>query len=205
MAYPKPIQRMCELFASLPGIGPRQAVRLAFALLEKDRYFQQAFAEAITLAGSTVTRCQSCGRTIDLPPEHAETLCGMCSSPERNTAKILVVEKEIDMEAFEEHASYDGLYHILGGLVKPLEKNPTAGLRLRELFERVQKYPSRQSVEVIVAVANTAEGNHTGNYIDRILQPLQIKTTRLGQGLSTGAEIEYADSRTLEAALKNRK
>ena len=202
MSYPKHIQRLSEMLQELPGIGPRQAIRLAFALSEKKNSWQKEFARTVESLGTELARCKLCFRVMG---RRQDERCDICSSQNRVQNKILVVEKESDIEAFERAGAFDGLYHVTGGILSPLEKNPGEKLHLRELFNRIKEHPARSALEVIIATSNTVEGNQTGNYIERILKPLQITITRLGRGLSTGAEIEYADPLTLDAALKNRR
>jgi recombination protein RecR len=202
MAYPKHIQRVAELLGILPGIGPRQALRLAYALAEQEESYRAEFASILKMLGTELERCTVCFR---VSPAHPSGQCEICRSPNRNRNEIIVVEKEQDVEQFERARIGNGLYHVTGGAISPLEKNPGEKLRLRELFNRIKIHPQRSMCELIIATSNTVEGNQTAAYIERIMKPLEIKITRLGRGLSTGAEIEYADSTTLEAALKNRK
>lgn len=201
MAYPKHVQRIAELIGQLAGIGPRQAVRLAFSLLGKEDAYRTEFAEILQTMRAQTAHCTICFRSIESDIPH----CDICNASGRNLEKIMIVEKEPDVETMERSGVFNGLYHITGGVISPLEKQPGDKIRMRELFMRVKIHPARSSLEIIIATSNTMEGNQTANYIERILQPLQIKITRLGRGLSTGAEIEYADPLTLEAALKNRR
>ncbi|OGZ43863.1 MAG: recombination protein RecR [Candidatus Ryanbacteria bacterium RIFCSPHIGHO2_02_FULL_45_17b] len=202
MAHPKHIQRTTELLGQLPGIGPRQALRLSYVLAEKNIIWRKELAQLLESFDAQLSRCELCFRVME---QRGSSYCDICSSPSRAKDSILVVEKESDVEQFETYQQFQGTYHVTGGTISPLEKNPGEKLRLRALFERVKTYPARSTMEVIIATSNTLEGNQTAAYIERILQPLQIKITRLGRGLSTGAEIEYADPLTLEQALKNRK
>ena len=213
MPHPKHIQRTTELLQQLPGIGPRQALRLSYVLAEKNAAWRAEFARLLDALGKELSRCELCFRVME---QRSTPLCEICSSSSRSKESILVVEKESDVEQFESAGHFQGLYHVTGGTISPLEKNPGEKLRLRALFERVKMRPLHSSLEVIIATSNTLEGNQTAAYIERILQPLVemtppasngggIKITRLGRGLSTGAEIEYADPLTLEQAFKNRK
>ncbi len=204
MAYPRHVQALIERLRELPGIGPRQAVRLAFAVLEKGSSFAHDLAQTAIGAADETVFCGLCFRSMEKPSTD-ETRCQICRSAGRDREKIMVVEKESDVEAFESADNYQGLYHVLGGSISAFEKNPGEKLHLRELFDRLKNEPARAGYEVIIATANTLEGNQTANYIERILEPLKVRVTRLGRGLSTGAEIEYADPLTLEQALKNRK
>ncbi|PJE64124.1 MAG: recombination protein RecR [Candidatus Ryanbacteria bacterium CG10_big_fil_rev_8_21_14_0_10_43_42] len=202
MAYPKRLKYLIDHLRELPGIGPRQAVRLSYALAKKDASYLKRFAEDIRALSDDIIQCSLCFRMTE---RHTNTTrCDICLSESRNKNIILVVEKESDVEVFESSGTYTGLYHVTGGSISPLEKSPGEKLHLRELFERIKAFKDPSSVEVIVATSNTLPGNQTANYIERILDPLPAKLTRLGRGLSTGAEIEYADILTLDAALKNR-
>src|SRR3989338_1266794 len=202
MAHPKHIQRTTELLGQLPGIGPRQALRLSYVLAEKNIIWRKELAQLLESFDAQLSRCELCFRVME---QRGSSYCDICSSPSRAKDSILVVEKESDVEQFETYQQFQGTYHVTGGTISPLKRNPGEKLRLRALFERVKTYTARSTMEVIIATSNTLEGNQTAAYIERILQPLQIKITRLGRGLSTGAEIEYADPLTLEQALKNRK
>src|SRR3989344_576273 len=209
MAHPKHIQQTAELLGQLPGIGPRQALRLSYVLAEKNAAWRSKLARLFEGFGTEISQCELCFRIME---QREYSHCELCASPARAQNKILVVEKESDIEQFERTHVFDGLYHVTGGVISPLEKNPGEKLRLRALFERVKKHHAGGSMEIIIATSNTLEGNQTAAYIERILEPLQqlggetakLKITRLGRGLSTGAEIEYADPLTLEQALKNR-
>ena len=170
--------------------------------MEKNDAWRAELARLLETLGTELTRCELCFRVMET---RGNPLCEICASPSRNKEHILVVEKESDVEQFENSKHFQGLNHVTGGTISALEKNPGEKLRLRALFERIKTHPQRETSEVIIATSNTLEGNQTAAYIERILQPLQIKITRLGRGLSTGAEIEYADPLTLEQALKNRR
>jgi len=202
MPHPKHIQRTTELLQQLPGIGPRQALRLSYVLAEKNTTWRLELARLLESFDKELSRCELCFRVTE---QRRTPLCDICASSSRAKDTILVVEKESDVEQFESGNQFQGLYHITGGTISPLEKNPGEKLRLRALFERIKTHPARNAMEIIIATSNTLEGNQTASYIERILQPLQIKITRLGRGLSTGSEIEYADPLTLEQALKNRR
>jgi recombination protein RecR len=202
MAHPNYIQRASELLSKLPGIGPRQALRIAYTLAEKETVYRNELSEIIEKLGLELSRCNTCFRVMQ---QHNTLRCDLCRSPNRNKNKILIIEKEQDVEQIERADIFNGLYHVTGGTISPLDKSPGDKLRLRELFNRIKTHQTRSELEVIVATSNTLEGNQTAAYIERILQPLEIKITRFGRGLSTGAEIEYADPLTLEAAFKNRR
>jgi recombination protein RecR len=203
MAYPRRVQELVEDFARLPGIGPRQAVRFVYALLAKDDSFLASFAGHIRSLKTETMLCGSCFRITEQRPGQA---CDICTASSRDHNKILVVEKDTDVENFEKSGVFSGMYHVLGGSISALEKNSAEKLHMRELFERVKSLATKnEQVEIIIATSNNLEGNQTAAYIERILEPLTVSVTRLGRGLSTGSEIEYADPMTLEQAINNRK
>lgn len=203
MAYPKRIRELTEYLVKLPGIGPRQALRLAYALWGKDMSYIAHIADAIRHIHDDTILCALCFRVCE---KRNEDLCTICASLERDHTRILVVEKDADLEQFEKIGTYTGTYHVLGGSISSLEKQSAERLRLKELFTRIQKEQTPETpVEVIIATSNNLEGNETATYIERILEPLHVSVTRLGRGLSTGSEIEYADPATLAEALNNRK
>ncbi len=203
MAYPRRVQELIEDFTRLPGIGPRQAARFVYALLAKDESFLASFAGHLGSLKTETMLCRSCFRITEQRPDQT---CEICSASSRDTDKILVVEKDTDVENFEKSGVFSGVYHVLGGSISTLEKNSAEKIHMRELFERVKSLTAKnEPVEIIIATSNNLEGNQTATYIERILEPLAVSVTRLGRGLSTGSEIEYADPMTLEQALNNRK
>jgi recombination protein RecR len=209
MDYPKPIQNLIELFTKFPGVGPRQATRFAFFLLIQNHGFIGEFQTG--LAGlSRVRQCKLCFRTIEQNGSD-ELLCALCKDPKRDHTTIAVVEKEADMQSIESTRIFQGLYHILDGVISPLDPESAKRLHLRELHSRVTKLLEHSGkAEVILATSSTTEGDTTALYIDRILTPLKAKfpdltITRLARGLSLGSELEYADDITLKSALTNRR
>ena len=215
--YPKPIQNLIDLFAKFPGVGPRQATRFAFFLLKQGDSFVHEFQEG--LAGlSYIRHCKLCFRSIHSDATVGvkqngsdELLCPLCKDTKRDHNAIAVVEKESDMQSIEHTRAFQGLYHILDGVISPLDPESPKRLHLRELHSRVSKLLEHNGkTEVILATSSTTEGDTTALYIDRILTPLKTKfpaftITRLGRGLSLGSELEYADEITLKSALTNRK
>jgi len=156
-------------------------------------------AKLILEVKSGMKQCESCYRYFE--SKNAETdLCPVCSGASRDSSVIMAVEKDVDLENIERTGNFRGKYFVLGGLLS-LAGNGTAEVRLKQLFEKVQK---EKPAEIILATSATVEGENTNLYIERILEPLKVKITRLGRGLSTGAELEYSDSDTIENALKNR-
>lgn len=211
MASPKVLQTLIEHFQRFPGIGPRQAQRFVYALLDTEGETVLALAAALRELKDTVLRCQECWRACS-PDDSKRTNTNMVCVACKNTVvpcSILVVEKDQDCEAVEKSGAYQGLYHVLGGLIDPLKKSSVVQERIKKLHARVKKFSASGMCEVITAFAANIEGDSTALYIERILEPF-IKTgkvafSRFGRGLSTGSELEYADPQTLRHALENRK
>lgn len=205
------------MFLKFPGVGPKQATRFVFYMLREERDQARTLAEAISRLHDEVRRCERCYKTFDAngtaSAEAGGTavLCELCRSPRRNAHLVLIVEKEVDLENIERTGKYDGLYHVLGGTVSPLDSQAPARLHLRELFSRIQLLATAgREVEVVLATNPTAEGDATALYLERILSPLKnqhpsLKLSRLGRGLTTGSELEYSDEVTIANALANRR
>lgn len=210
--FSKPIQNLIDFFLKFPGVGPRQATRFVFYLLREDREAVALLGEAIRRLPEEVKLCARCYKTFDANhgPRPGE-LCEFCRDSKRNSGHVLVVEKEVDLENIERTRKYDGLYHVLGGTVNPLDSSAPTRLHLKELYERVKTLgETGGGVEVILAMNPTAEGDATTLYLERILAPLKnqypaLKTSRLGRGLSTGSELEYSDQATIASALDSRR
>ncbi|MBI4132624.1 MAG: recombination protein RecR [Candidatus Sungbacteria bacterium] len=212
--FAKPIQSLIEFFLKFPGVGPRQAARFAFYLLREDPVHVETLAEAIARLPSEVRFCQQCYKTFDVNHNSAAGnpgLCEFCRDPRRDQRQILVVEKEADLENIERTRKYGGLYHVLGGVIDPLDSSAPAKLHIKELFERVKGLARDGSeVEAILATNPTAEGDATALYLERVISPLKghhsgFRLSRLGRGLTTGSELEYSDEITIANALQNRK
>lgn len=198
---PESTEKLIKIFSKFPGIGPRQAARFGYFLVDADR---SVIEELKTLLEDLkkIKRCPSCFRAYE-----TDGACAICSDPGRETGKVAVVEKDIDLQALEKAGVYKGFYHVLGGLLSGLDAQSRDRLKLKELFQRVKKDAGIK--EVIMALSATAEGEFSARYIERILEPLkknrQLVITRLGRGLSFGAELEYLSAETLKHALDNRK
>ncbi|MFA4890062.1 MAG: toprim domain-containing protein [Candidatus Paceibacterota bacterium] len=205
-------EKLTELFLKFPGIGPRQARRFAYFLAGENKDFASALAEAILEIKKNAKQCSSCFRFYEsLTPGVGSPLCGICSSPNRDSSLLMVVEKNVDLDNLEKTGVYNGKYFILGGTISLNGKNNASELRFKDLFEMLrQSSVQGEPLEIILALSATIEGENTSRYIEKILQPLsskggqEIKTSKLGRGLSTGTELEYIDSETLNNALKNR-
>lgn len=208
--YPAPIQKLIELFGKFPGIGPRQAARFAFFILKDRNGFIEELRAALKEVEEKVGICEQCFRTMERE-NGTVRLCGFCRDARRDPRQIAIVEKESDMHNVEKTGAYHGLYHVLGGVISPLDAESPKKIRLRELYARVEKTLAADArCEVILATNPTTEGDTTALYIERILSPLKdahagLAISRLGRGLSLGSELEYADEVTIKNALQNRK
>lgn len=209
--FPRQIQHLAEYFLKFPGVGPKQATRFVFHLLREDRGHVSELARAIQSLQDEVHLCSQCYKTYDASSagKSAAALCEFCSNPRRNPRQVLVVEKEVDLENIERTRKYGGLYHVLGGVVSPLDSSAPARLHLKELFERMRRTAGPDGAELILATNPTAEGDATALYLERIFAPLKTQAglviSRLGRGLTTGSELEYADDITVANALENRR
>ena len=193
------INRLIESFLKFPGIGPRQAKRFVYFLAGEGKAYVDNLAKLILEVKGGMKQCESCYRYFESKNTEID-LCPVCSGASRDSSVIMAVEKDADLENIERKGNFRGKYFVLGGLLS-LAGNGTAEVRLKQLFDKIQK---EKPAEIILATSATVEGENTNLYIERILEPLKVKITRLGRGLSTGAELEYSDSDTIENALKNR-
>lgn len=208
--YPEPIQKLAALFSRLPGIGPRMGARIAFYLLKVPEQEVQELGEALLQLHKRMRLCVFCFNPFSPASESKSPLCPVCSDSGRAKDTLCIVEKESDLEALEATRAYHGLYFILGGTVGMLRKVDMKHLRMEELKERVAN-PKKFGIaataftEAILAMNLTTEGEATALFLERILDPLGIKTTRLGRGLPVGGELEYSDPETLKQSLENRR
>lgn len=203
--YPKSIQKLIEQFSKFPTVGPRTAARFAFYLLRTPKEEVNNLTELISNLSKEVKVCSFCFK----PFEGEGNLCEICYNAGRDRSKLCIVEKEIDLDVIEKTKRYKGLYFILGGTISLRKKNPEQ-IRANELIERI-KDPATFHLfnasieEIIIATNPTSEGEATTLYLERKLEPLNKKITKLGRGLPTGGELEYADEDTLGEALERRK
>lgn len=188
------LERLIIKFNSLPGIGRKSAVRLAYHIIGLGDDEAAAFAAAITDAKKNVRLCSVCQSFCE------EEKCGICSSSLRDITTICVVEDERSLNAFEELHEFKGLYHVLHGVISPMDGITPEQLKIKELLSRIDENVK----EVIVATNPSVEGEATGLYLSRLLQPLGVRVTRLAYGLPVGATLEFADSVTLLRALEGR-
>lgn len=190
------IARLVNALAKLPGIGQKTAQRLAFHILDESREEALALAEAIREACDSVTLCSSCCNLTEEDP------CEICRSPARDRTRICLVENPRDVAAMERIHDYRGLYHVLHGVISPMQDLGPDDIKLKELFRRLQTQDEVE--EVILATNPTIEGEATALYIARLLKPTGIKVTRIAHGIPMGAALEYADEVTLARAFQNR-
>ena len=195
-AFPAALERLTEQFARLPGIGSKTAQRLAFHVLSLPQDEAEAFAAAILDAKRTVHTCAVCQNLTD------REICGICDDPERDHGVICVVAEPRDVVAMERSREYQGVYHVLHGVISPLNHVGPDDLKLKELLTRVGEGNVR---EVIMATNPDTEGEATAMYVSRLLKPLEVKVTRLAYGIPVGSQLEYADEVTLLRALEGRR
>lgn len=196
MQYPKPLGRMIGELSKLPGIGNKSAQRLAFYLLSISDKEAEGLADAIVEAKKTMRYCSECGNLTDRDP------CDICRDPSRNPEVLCVVETPQDVLAMERIKEYHGRYHVLNGVISPMDGIGPEDINLKSLIVRLQKHPEIQ--EVILATNPNIEGEATAMYIARLLKPSGIKVTRIAHGLPVGGDLEYADEVTLLKAMEGR-
>ena len=194
--FPAALDRLTEQFARLPGIGGKTAQRLAFHVLSLPQADAEAFAKAILEARANVHTCPVCQNLTD------QELCPICSNAQRDQSIICVVAEPRDLIAMERSREYQGVYHVLHGVISPLNHLGPDSLKIRELLDRVAKGNVR---EIIMATNPDTEGEATAMYLSRLLRPLEVKVTRLAYGIPVGSQLEYADEVTLLRALEGRR
>lgn len=194
--YVAPVARLIEEFEKLPGIGHKSAQRLAYHVLNMPEEKVKQFIDAIKDAKANTKYCSICGNFTDKDP------CAICSSATRNHNIICVVEQPRDVIAMERTREYKGMYHVLHGVISPMDGTGPEDIRIKELLARLQDGNVK---EVILATNPNIEGEATAMYISRILKPLGIKTTRIAHGIPVGGDLEYADEVTLAKALEGRR
>ena len=201
------LHRLEELFAHFPGIGPRQARRFVYYLLGKSPASIAEFVKLIEEVKKATSECPQCHRLFINSSK--QIICSVCADPSRDSSTLMIVARDSDFESIEKSGVYKGLYFILGGTVPILDKEPDKRIRLRTLLERVSDKSKQGLKEIILSLNTTPDGEHTANIVkDAVLKLIdsnKTKVTILGRGLSTGAELEYADSETIRNALSNRK
>lgn len=193
--FPAALQELADQFARLPGIGGKTAQRLAFHVLELPFEDAKSFADAIMAAKESVHTCPICQNLTD------RELCPICSNEMRDHGTICVVAEPKDVIAMERSREYNGVYHVLHGVISPLNHVTQDDIRIKELLLRVGTGEVR---EVIMATNPDTEGEATAMYISRLLRPMEVKVTRLAYGVPVGSQLEYADEVTLSRALEGR-
>lgn len=193
--FPAALQELSDQFARLPGIGGKTAQRLAFYVLSLPAQEAQAFADAIVEAKRSVHTCPVCQNLTD------RQLCPICDDDLRDHSVICVVAEPKDVIAMERSREFNGLYHVLHGVISPLNHITQDDIRIKELLQRVVDGSVK---EVIMATNPDTEGEATAMYISRLLRPMEVKVTRLAYGVPVGSQLEYADEVTLSRALEGR-
>ena len=193
--FPAALQDLADQFARLPGIGGKTAQRLAFYVLGLPQEEAHSFADAILEAKRTVHTCPVCQNLTD------REVCPICDDPTRNRGLICVVAEPKDVIAMERSREFNGVYHVLHGVISPLNHITQDDIRVKELLQRVA---AGGVSEVIMATNPDTEGEATAMYISRLLRPMEIKVTRLAYGVPVGSQLEYADEVTLSRALEGR-
>jgi len=200
MKIPKPLVRVIEAFEKLPGIGPKTAQRLTYYLLHVPQSDLESFASALGRLKKETVLCSICKNVSESDP------CPICSEANRDKSIVMVVEQPLDILAFERMGKYSGLYHVLHGSIDPLANVGPDEIFIEELVKRIGKSKTTFK-EVIIATNPTMEGEATAMYLNKKLKVVnsKIKITRLGMGIPTGADLEYADEVTLREAIEGRR
>ncbi len=231
MKYPPTIQKLIHLFSKFPSVGPKTAARFVFYLLKSKKEDIDELIITISKLRENVKTCSLCFNSFEPPftpsftkaidgkkaskvmPEDTSEgrsenknnkhFCDICSNPGRDKSLLCIVEKETDLVAIEKTKQYKGLYFVLGGVISTLRKKDLEKIRSEELKLRIEN--DTQIKEIIIATNPTSEGEATALYSERLLKPFDKKITRLGRGLPSGGELEYADDETLKSALESRR
>jgi recombination protein RecR len=196
MHYPEPIAKLIESYMKLPGIGQKTATRLAFYTIDMKEEDVNAFAKALISGKRDLHFCSICGNITEEDP------CEICQDQSRDRSIILVVEEPKDVMAMEKMREYHGLYHVLHGVLSPMEGTGPEDINIASLIQRLH---NDEVKEVIIATNATTEGEATAMYLSRLIKPAGITVTRLAHGLSVGSDIEYADEVTLLKAVEGRR
>lgn len=194
--YPESLKNLIESFKLLPGIGEKTAERLAFFIINEDEEKTSFFADSIKKAKEKIKKCSICNGITD------KDVCDICSNNLRNKNVLCVVEDPKSIFLFEKIGTYNGDYHVIDGLISPLDGIDPDDIGLEKLVKRIQKGKYN---EIIIAVKPSIEGETTALYIKKIIEGMKIKVTRIASGIPIGTDIEYIDSMTLERALNDRK
>jgi len=196
MEYAKPLAKLIRELEKMPGVGPKSAQRMAFHILRMPDEEAHALAEAIIEVKERIFTCKRCFNFTD------EELCPICRNPSRDSSVLCVVADVRDLMAIERTQEYRGLYHVLEGVISPMDGVGTEQLRIRELLQRLR---SERVEEVIIAMNPTIEGDATAMYLSKLIKPLGIRVTQLAHGVPIGGDLDYADQATLISALEWRR
>lgn len=195
MKMPDSIEKLITEFSRLPGIGRKSAMRLALHILQSEQCQAQELSKALIDAEKKINKCQKCYAYTE------GEFCSICTQPKRNAKVVCVVEKQTDLMAFERSGDYDGLYHVLGAAISPLDGIGPAELHIPELLDRLKQ---DHVEELILATSSSAEGESTAHFLDRALHNSEIRRTRLARGIPMGTDLEFLDDHTLSKALQSR-
>lgn len=196
MIYPKSIATLIEHFQKFPSVGPKSAQRMAFYLLRMPMSEVQKFAQSIVEAKENTHTCEVCFNLSSTSP------CEICTSPKRDRSTICVVAETKDLIAVEKTNEYEGLYHVLQGLISPMDGIGADDIRIKELLNRLT---NDEVKEVILALSPSVEGEATSLYLSKLIKPFGIKISRIAFGLPVGADLEYADEITIARAIEGRR
>ena len=197
MILPEPIRKLINAFERLPGIGPKSASRLAFYLLRAPEDVSQDLSEALNGLKDKIAFCEECFNIT----EAGRMRCEVCENPKRDSSLICVVEEALDVLALEKTGAFNGKYHVLHGVLSPIEGVGPDDIKIKPLIERVARGGVK---EVVLATNPSMEGDATALYLQQQLRPYRIQVTRLARGLPVGGDLEYADQNTLLRALSER-
>ena len=195
MKYPSVLADLIECYKKLPGVGEKTAERMALSTLDMDEEVLNLFGDSLKQVKTKITRCKKCNNLAE------GELCEVCKAKDRDKKTLCIVEEPKDVIIFEKIGSYKGLYHVLDGLISPLDGIEPSDLNLDNLVERIEK---EKIEEVIIAVKPSIEGETTSLYISRILEKLPVKVSKIAHGIPIGVDMEYIDALTLALALEDR-
>ncbi len=195
MKYPTPIENLIECFSKLPGVGNKSAERLALSTLNLDQDVINTFSSSLLDVKTKIKRCKKCNNLTD------EDECSICKDKNRNKDLLCVVEEAKNIILFEKNGLFNGYYHVINGLISPLDGINPEDLNIDMLIKRIEKDKVK---EVVIAVKPSIEGETTALYISKLLKNKNVKVSKIAYGVPIGADIDYVDSLTLEMALENR-
>ena len=201
------IERLAERFRDFPGIGPRQAKRFVYFLLNRNRAYLDELSRLLQEIKNEIQTCDGCKRFFSGRVNNK--LCSICADLNRESDKLMIIEKDVDLDNIERSGAYSGNYFVIGGLLKILESEPEKKIRLEDLSSRIRNgLNSKNPTEIVLAFSLNAEGEHTTEFVENYIKDKfadqNLTFTHLGRGVSTGSEVEYLDQDTIKNAIKNR-